>query len=404
MRLIIASVAVSAWLAECRDVGILYEIWHTKPAQAMGAVAARGGAQLTTELVIQSGGVLTLDDVYKGGAASDIYNVQPELGFYCLYRARPGQVAPIPDCPNITATARAHADMLVSAGVDYVAVDVTNWPKVDVGGSTDIAVLRPLEVLVEEWRALRAAGVATPQIAAWPCSPAGVSNMTWQYILDTIYNNPLNADLVYTQAGKQVMFVPYAGANCYDAGARAAIASNGGRDNVAAIPMWALFGDGGGDVWRQGVWAFFSPCVDAIGDFTTSMVGVGPCNQYATYSNDTAHELIEVSASGGYMTSQCALPFASPGHFRGLTLARLFERVLTVGAPHLFMSSFNEHIGGRQAPASGAKIAFNMGLPNDPQRNSVWVVRVPVHDVLHTAATHSHPRAGHVRLRVLPRH
>ena len=81
----------------------------------------------------------------------------------------------------------------------------------------------------------------------------------------------------------------------------------------------------------------------------------------------------EVSASGGYMLSQCSLPFASPGHLRGLTLARLFKKVLEVGAPELFMSSFNEHIGGRQAPAFKSEIAFNMGLPNDDQKDNVWV-------------------------------
>jgi hypothetical protein len=104
------------------------------------------------------------------------------------------------------------------------------------------------------------------------------------------------------------------------------------------------------------------------------MVGenVGPCNQDSTYLNNT-NEVIEVSASGGYMTSQCALPFASPGHLRGLTIARLFEKVLATSAPHLFLSSFNEMIGGRQAPAYAAKIAINMGLPTDSQRSVVWV-------------------------------
>ena len=133
--------------------------------------------------------------------------------------------------------------------------------------------------------------------------------------------------------------------------------------------MWALFGDGGGPAWDAGVWGFFSPCIDAQGDFTTSMddANVGKCNQYTTQANGT-HTTVEVSASGGYMVSQCALPFAAPGHQRGLTAARLFEKVLAAGAPHLFMSSFNEFIGGRQAPASGAKIAFNQGLPTDPQR------------------------------------
>lgn len=36
-------------------------------------------------------------------------------------------------------------------------------------------------------------------------------------------------------------------------------------------------------------------------------------------------------------------------------------------------SSFNEHIGGRQPPSQPADTAFNMGLPNDPQKDSVWV-------------------------------
>ena len=48
-------------------------------------------SQLTTELVIQSEGAYTLDDVYANVTASDIYNVQPQLGFYCLYRARPNR-------------------------------------------------------------------------------------------------------------------------------------------------------------------------------------------------------------------------------------------------------------------------------------------------------------------------
>ena len=96
------------------------------------------------------------------------------------------------------------------------------------------------------------------------------------------------------------------------------------------------------------------------------------CNQFSTIGNGTSTP-IEVSASGGYMLSQCALPFASPGHLRGLTVARLFEKVLSLQLPNLFISSFNEFIGGRQAPASAAKIAFNQGLPFDSQRFSVWV-------------------------------
>jgi hypothetical protein len=74
------------------------------------------------------------------------------------------------------------------------------------------------------------------------------------------------------------------------------------------------------------------------------MVGAaGDCDQLETVSAGGA--VAEVSASGGYMLAQCALPWAAPGKLRGLTLQRLFKRVLAAGAPDLFMSSFNEHIG-----------------------------------------------------------
>ena len=357
-----------------RNAGILYEVWHTRAADAMRTVHDKGGVQLTTELVIQSNASLTLDDVYGPyGINADIYNVQPQLGFYCLYRARPGDVPnpPLRDCENITAVAFAHAQMLSEAGFDYVAVDVTNWPHfnytTDRGGHTDVSVIRPTEVLLEEWATLRAQGHETPAITPWVCSPKNSS--TWQYYLHYVYNNPKYQTLLYRRPGsdKLAFFIP-ATSDCMDADVRSQIESNGGRDNIETIPMWALFKP---STYAEGVWGFFSPCISTDGSYTTSMVGVGPCGQPET--RDARGSVVEVTASGGYMVSQAALPFASPGHLRGLTLARLFERVLALGAADLFVSSFNEHIGGRQAPASQANIAFNMGLPTDPQRRSVWV-------------------------------
>jgi len=73
------------------------------------------------------------------------------------------------------------------------------------------------------------------------------------------------------------------------------------------------------------------------------------------------------------MVSQSGLPFAASGHFRGLTIFKLFQEILSESPPHLFLSSFNEHIGGRQIPTYKANTTFNMGLPNDPQKNQVWV-------------------------------
>ena len=364
LHLLLLLSSISASLA--RDAGVLYEVWHSIAASAMTSLAARGLPLLTTELVLQSAGALTLDDIYaKHNISADIYNARPRLGFYCLWRSA-SPTSPLPNCSGISTVLAAHSRMLLAAGFDYIAVDVTNWPHVDVEGPTDIAVLTPLRTLFEEWALLRDAGIPTPQIAVWPCSPAG--GTTWRFLLDEFYNSPRYAPLVYTQAGKKVVFLPYAGANCFSQPEAALIRANGGRNDVATIPMWALFGP---QAYAEGAWGFFSPCTDG-GVYTSSMVGVPPCSQRTTFVNGT-NEVVEVSASGGYMLSQCALPFAAPGHLRGLTVARLFEKVLSVAPPHLFISSFNEYIGGRQAPASPAKIAFNQGLPKDPQRNSVWV-------------------------------
>ena len=57
----------------------------------------------------------TLGGVFAGptpeippGFIPDIYNVEPELGFYCLYRPRPGEnvSASTIDCGNTTRVAR----------------------------------------------------------------------------------------------------------------------------------------------------------------------------------------------------------------------------------------------------------------------------------------------------------
>jgi len=211
----------------------------------------------------------------------------------------------------------------------------------------------------------------TPAIAAWCLSPVSSypdgHQTTWQWLLDHVYNNATRAPLLWSRhAGKPTFFLPATSA--YNATVDAMIRHNGGRQNIDTVKMWALSVGKGSSTW-----GFFAPCTKADGAFTTSMVGTGePCNQFPAV-NATDGSVEEISASGGYMLSQCSLPFASPGHLRGLTLQRLFAQVLHAGAPHLFVSSFNEHIGGRQAPAYSSEIAFNMGLPTDSQRASVWV-------------------------------
>ena len=107
--------------AATRDAGILYEVWHTPAAHVVHRVQKSGAAHpLTVEGVIRSDGKFQLADVKTGPdpvvppgyTAEDveqmIYNVEPQLGFYCLYRPRPGEnvTAETPVCPNIEEVAR----------------------------------------------------------------------------------------------------------------------------------------------------------------------------------------------------------------------------------------------------------------------------------------------------------
>jgi hypothetical protein len=383
-------------------VGVLYNLNTVQAAQAQAAVARLGAAQLTTELVIRSNGALTLADVYGRGLAlnltnssllAQIYGAQPAaLGFYCLYTARPTdpQPAPARDCENATGVARAHAAMLVAAGIDWVTLDATNWPIFDnstynassatARGSllVDATLVRPMEVLLDTWAQMRAEGLPTPRFAAWPCAPSPTlvpaARAMWRHLLDALYNDARYQDLVLREAsGKKVFFMsPKPGAKgvqCFGSDTVALVEANGGRHDVAVTLMWAQMGAG---AFAAGEWGFFSPCTDG-GVLTSSIVDAPACAQLATTAGPGG-PLVEVTASAGYMLAASGLPYGAPGHLRGLTLARQFEAVLAARAPALLLSSFNEHTGGRVGVEGGApRVAFNMGLPGDPQRDLVWV-------------------------------
>ena len=366
--------AVFASATVDRQVGILYEIWHCNAAASYAMLKEHGKEQLTTELVIQSNGKKTLDDVFPPSVpvtSRDIYNVQPELGFYCLCTPRSPNETWMPNCPMVSSVAKSHAQMLHEGGFDYIAVDFTNWPVVG-PENTDIDVIRPLENLFEEWLALRAQGIPTPSIALWVQSPVasypdGRETM-WQYLLDHFYNNATRAELIWRKEDKEMTFF-VVGAGKYNATVNALIKKNGGRNNIKTVKMWALFGKPDFDTDE---WGFFSPCTIPAGGFTTSLIGTGTdCNQYSSVDSDGSID--EITSSGGYMLTQCALPFASPGHLRGLVQQKMFQNILEKSPPNVFMSSFNEHIGGRQQSVFHSNTAFNMGLPNDPQKSSVWV-------------------------------
>jgi hypothetical protein len=290
-------------LAAAKSVGILYEIWHCNAAAAYAKVKSSGYPQLTTELVLQSNGNKTLADVFPISTKNkDIYNVQPKLGFYCLCSPRTPNETYMPNCPNIKSTLEAHAEMLHKGGFDYIAIDITNWPVVG-SISTDVSIIRPLEILFEEWINLRSRGINTPDIALWVTSPLvnttdGTETM-WHYLLKQFYNNETRSQLIWRKQSrvestnnKLTFFL--VGQGKYNPAVDALIQKNGGRNNIRTVVMWALFGE---KTYENNVWGFFSPCV-ANGGFTTSQIGTGgDCNQYPSSENGIVDE---ISASGKY--------------------------------------------------------------------------------------------------------
>lgn len=355
--------------SDAKFAGILYEGWHGFAANALRVITQEmHGQAITVEQVIRSNGNLTLNDMlakYNMVQASDgfYYHAQPELGFYCIYRKRPGQDGIIPDCPNITQTLTRHADQLLAANIDFITVDSTNLGGLD--NESDVIQLRPIEVIFEEWAALRAAGAKTPAITVWPCIPPG--GTLWQNYL-ALYNNYSDLVFVDPATNKKVMFIVDSPGIPPDPSILAAIESNGGRNDVVAVRMWAQMAE---NSYATGTWGFFTPCFNGS-SMTDNVVGLDQCNQPPTRNSPLG---TEVTASASYQLQYGSLPFGAPGKLAGLTMKMLFQQVFSVQPDYVFMSSWNEFISQPQPNPYSKRVnnGYSMGLEWDPARFDLWV-------------------------------
>lgn len=217
--------------------GATYSLWHAPAVAALNEVAEKGGAQLTIEDLIRARGSLMLADVYdKWNVTIEdalYYQQFPASGPYCMYRHRDGETGLLPDCAGISATAARHADMLTKVGVDFIALDATNL--CTPSDQVEVIQTRPMQVVFEEFAALRAAGTTTPAIAPWWPLRA---ECTMHPVVLALYNDPRYEGLVQRDgSGKKVWFTP-AGP---DPTLVATVESNGGRNDIVVIQMWANF-------------------------------------------------------------------------------------------------------------------------------------------------------------------
>lgn len=193
----------------------------------------------------------------------------------------------------------------------------------------------------------------------------------WQNQLQ-LYNNATYQDLILKWNGKKVFFVPQ---TSVDASIVAAVQSNGGRNDIVVVYMWAEFGVA---EFEKGLWAFFSPNT-INGQYTTS-VAVGPttdggvpppAGQYVTTNSPLG---ASVTASPSYQLSYASLPFAAAGKYGGLTFKRQFGSVIAAPAgTHVFMSSWNELIAQPQPNHFKSQHALSMGFNATRGGRSLWV-------------------------------
>eukprot|EP00698_Gefionella_okellyi_P004374 TRINITY_DN14044_c0_g1_i1.p1 TRINITY_DN14044_c0_g1~~TRINITY_DN14044_c0_g1_i1.p1 ORF type:complete len:564 (-),score=86.07 TRINITY_DN14044_c0_g1_i1:59-1750(-) len=344
-------------------VGILYEVWHTPASNGYRTILEQGHENVCATEVIQSNGTLILSDCaekYGVDTASFLYHVKPELGYYCIYSRRATDPAStVPDCLNINSTLHTHATMLAGAGVDYVVVDGTNWPDPgEPGQLTDIFLLRPTEVLLSEWFALRSSGVATPQVAMW--CPIWPASTVWKYWITLFQSDPRYMSMVVRDptSNKPVLFVT---ATNVDQSILTQIDAAG----WVVVQMWALLSP---EQFASGVWSFFSPC--RAGNQQTSSVANEPCEQLVTEKSPLGSQM---SVSPSYQLNYGSVFGGAPGKLRGRTFGLQFHNVLQNQPDHLFISSFNEFVAQPQPNPSKANTAFSMGIPWDPEARNMWV-------------------------------
>lgn len=172
-----------------------------------------------------------------------------------------------------------------------------------------------------------------------------------------MYKNPSTGHLVF--------FVPD---TTVDPTILAAVRSNGGRNNVDVVLMWALFGP---STFAEGVWAFMAPCWENNA-LSTSVAGDGiaPCGQLMT-TNSPLGTAMAVSPS--FQVAYSSLPFQGAGKFNAMTFKRQFATALAANPANLLLATWNEFIGQPQANPFNSNFTFDMGLPNDGERFQLWV-------------------------------
>lgn len=350
-------------------VGMFYLGWHAFAWDAVTKVPPN--QPRTVEAVIRGGDLqfsdILLDANLMGEAAAFHWHHEPTLGFYSLYRPRDGE-DPYPEpnfapgFPDTAAITTPHATMLWDAGVDFIYMDLTNVPAL--GDFTDVIGVRPFEVILEDWGALRAQGTPTPQVAAWvPANDVGDATPTFRKLLDLYDTAP--PDLILRHAGQPVMFIVDHGGLPIHQPHLDEISARG----VLPVRLWGVLNP---DALAAGTAAWMQPC-SKNNAFNTLLDSNSTCNQGYTTTSPLG---TVVSVSRSFQIGYASLPLQAAGRLDGLTFQKQFATALAVQPNYLLLNAWNEHIAQPQMnpydPNLGP-LRRSMGVTDSADGSADWL-------------------------------
>jgi hypothetical protein len=275
-------------------IGVFYSLWHCPAANASTIY------NITKILAGQQS---------WGPLYGWHYWDQPAAGYYCL--------------SNSTAVVTQHAQLLASAKVDFVFLDVTNHQYVGAGSdNTPGMILQPLDKLLAVWSTVPGA----PRIVAWvpvEKDTADASKYTVDAIISRFQTYP-QMQLIYQ--GKPLLLVTE---NVEHPVSAVRLASLAATHTVRK--MWAVYGSTGPN------WSFMEWCQN---DPTSGK----PCLQRSAVLNGSIEQ---ISIAAAYQKTYMNLPSATPKN-QGLTLRKQLETLFNNPlAPIATITGWNEWIAQR---------------------------------------------------------
>lgn len=276
-----------------RTVGIFYALWHC-PQKA-------GTYDLSK--ILESDNPNALGDVNAFH-----WWGKPSAGYYCL--------------SENDALLKTHAAQLKAAGIDYVYVDITNWPHT-MHGEVNEMIIKPFERMLAVWGGMAASErpMIIPWVAVSPDAPPPGAKDMIEYVKGKLTNN----SLAFNPA-KPVVFVAPSGSGY----ATTKIANY--ASSLITVKFWAQNPDGG----ATDEWGFISRCADWSAFKTARAQAV--CNQRGSADGQ------QISVAPAFALNWISYAPTAVPKFNGMTFLRQMETARTSGRQYVMITGWNEWV------------------------------------------------------------